>query len=324
MGALPEIATGQGQSSASTDLEHAVALIAEGQYSEAQKILEQLAGSTSDGQVHYQLAICYVKQRQWVQAEHALKISFERPPPPGLQAIFLNAFILFHRARYSESLAVISDYLEKDPGNAEAHKVKGLNYFMLGMASQAEAELQRATELGPQDFDSYYYLGRVFFSRSNMPGALASFEKAIQLSPDSVKAYNHLGQTLEGLAKFSAAREAYLKAIVLEQQQAAKSQWPYYNLGLLYLKEGRMAEAIDSLRKSKSKNPSWPDGMANLAKALISAGKLEEALLQLKESLQIDPNHADTHYQLGRLLSKTDKREEARQHFLLFEKLRKP
>ena len=85
-----------------------------------------------------------------------------------------------------------------------------------------------------------------------------------------------------------------------------------------------MEEAIDSLRKSKSKNPSWPDGMANLAKALISAGKLEEALLQLKESLQIDPNHADTHYQLGRLLSKTDKREEARQHFLLFEKLRKP
>ena len=107
LGALLEMAASQAQASASTGLEHAIALIAEARYREAQEILERIAestGSASDGQVHYQLAICLVKQRQWAKAEHALKISFERSPP-NPPAIFLSAFILFHRARYNESLA---------------------------------------------------------------------------------------------------------------------------------------------------------------------------------------------------------------------------
>ena len=84
LGALLEMAASQAQASASTGLDHAIALIAEARYREAQEILERIAestGSASDGQVHYQLAICLVKQRQWAKAEHALKISFERSPP---------------------------------------------------------------------------------------------------------------------------------------------------------------------------------------------------------------------------------------------------
>ena len=78
----------------------------------------------------------------------------------------------------------------------------------------------------------------------NLPLALAAFKRAIEIDPHNVKAHNHLGQTYEGLALYPAARAAYLKAIELEQKQAAKSEWPYFNLGVLYIKEGRAAEAV--------------------------------------------------------------------------------
>ncbi|MBM3775903.1 MAG: tetratricopeptide repeat protein [Acidobacteria bacterium] len=324
--ALLEARGAEGQPSPPARLEHAVALIAEARYAEAQQILEQIAGSlgeASGGQVHYHLAVCHIKQRQWTQAEEALKISFQRSAPT-LPGIFMNAFVLFHRGRYNESLAAISGYLEKDPGNAEAHKVKGLSYFMLGRQGEAEAELKRAAALDPRDSDSFYYLGRIFFSRSNMPGALASFEQAIRLSPDSVRAYNHLGQTLEGLADFPAARDAYLKAIALEQQQPVKSQWPYFNLGGLYIKEGQAREAIGYLRQALARNPAWAEGKIRLAVALSSTGQCQEALALLDDVIRTNPKDADAHYQLSRVLRKIGRRKQAEEHALMFETLRKP
>jgi tetratricopeptide (TPR) repeat protein len=314
------------QFSSTDHLGRAIQLISEGKYQAAQGLLEEILRA-SDGTIpplaYYHLAVCYLKKGEWKKAEDALN-EFLKIFPQDLPSTYLKAYLLFSTGRYQESLALVSTYLEKKTESGEARKVLALDYFMLGRPEEAEVELKRTTELAPQDTEAYYYLGRIYFTKNNLPLALAAFKRAIENDPHNVKAHNHLGQTYEGLAQYPAARAAYLKAIELEQKQATKSEWPYFNLGVLYIKEGRAIEAVGYLRQALARNPSWSEGKVKLAMALCSVGKYEDALTHLNEGVRIDPQNAEAHYQLAQLLTKMGRQEEARQHYLLFEKLQKP
>jgi FimV-like protein len=271
----------------------------------------------------YGVAECYMKQNEWKKAEPQLD-AFLRLSPQDTSGLFLKSYLLFRTSRYEQSLKLISSYLEQQPNNSDARKILGMDYFMLGRPEPAEVELERSTELSANDPEAFYYLGRLYFTRNDMPAALTAFQKSIQLDSSSVRAHNHLGQAFEGLGQYEAARKAYLKAIELEQQQPAKSQWPYFNLGSLCLKQGRFPEAIDYLRQSLRYNPSWTLGKLNLAKALLASGDSSAAQILLREVIEAEPKNATAHYQLARLLSKIGEREQAAKHYEQFEKLKKP
>jgi FimV-like protein len=271
----------------------------------------------------YAVAECYMKQNEWKKAEPWLD-AFLRLSPQDTSGLFLKSYLLFRTSRFEQSLKLISSYIEQQPNNSDARKILGMDYYMLDKPEQAELELKRSTELNAKDPEAFYYLGRLYFMRNEMPAALTAFQKAIQLDSSSVRAHNHLGQAFEGLAQYGAARTAYLKAIELEQQQPAKSRWPYFNLGSLCLKQGRFPEAIDYLRQSLRYNPSWAEGKLKLAKALLASGDSSGAQVLLREVIESEPQNASAHYQLARLLSKIGEREQAAKHYQQFEKLKKP
>lgn len=307
-------------------LQQATQLISEQKFRAAREILEAMldsAGGTAPPQTYYQLALCYLKQSEWKKAEEALQ-TFLRFSPENFSALYLNGFLLFSTGRYEESLRVMEPLVIRNPEHAATHKVIGLNQFMLGRADFAEAELKRAVKLAPQDAEAHYYLGRIHFMRDNLAGALAAFQKATELDAASMKAHNHLGQTYEALVQYSAARAAYLKAIELEKRLSAKSEWPYFNLGALCLREGRAAEAEGYLRQALERQPGWSEGKAKLGMALVALDRLAEALSYLEQAVQIDPHNADARYQYARLLVKMGKQEEAERHFQLFQQQKKP
>jgi tetratricopeptide (TPR) repeat protein len=202
--------------------------------------------------------------------------------------------------------------------------VIGLDQFMLGRADLAETELKRTVTLAPQDAEAHYYLGRVHFMGNHLTGALAAFQKATELDASSVKAHNHLGQTYEALVQYPAARTAYLKAIELEKRQSAKSEWPYFNLGALCLREGRTAEAEGYLRQALERQPDWSEGKAKLGMALLALDRPAEALAYLEQAVQIDPQNADARYQYARLLIKMGKPDEGERHLQVFQHQKKP
>jgi tetratricopeptide (TPR) repeat protein len=314
------------QSSSGDLLRRAVRLMSEEKYQAAQSLLEEMLRASEEAippLAYYHLAVTYMKQGEWNKAEDALN-KFLRISPQDLPSTYLKGYLLFRTGSYQESLALVSTYLERKPDSGEARKILALDHYMLGRPGEAEVELKRATELTPHDTEAYYYLGRIYFTKNNLPLALAAFKRAIEIDPRNVKAHNYLGQTYEGLAQYPAARAAYLKAIELEQKQATKSEWPYFNLGVLCIREGRAAEAIEYLRQALARNPSWSEGKVKLAMALCSVGQYEDALTHLNEGVRIDPQNAEARYQLAQLLTKMGRQEEARQHYLLFEKLKKP
>jgi len=307
-------------------LQQAAQLISAQKFQSAREILEDLLQSTGEKaptQVYYQLALCYAKQAEWRKAEEALQ-TFLQASPENFSALYLKGFVLFSSGRYEESLRVLQPLAEGNSQHAATQKVIGLDQFMLGRADLAEVALTRAVTLTPQDAEAQYYLGRVYFMRNNLPGALAAFQKTTALDASSVRGYNHLGQTYEALVQYPAARSAYLKAIELAERQNTKSEWPYFNLGSLCLREGRAAEAEGYLRQALERQPAWSEGKAKLGMALLALNRLAEASSYLEQAVQIDPHNADARYQYARLLVKMGKPDEAEQHFQRFRQQKNP
>lgn len=235
-----------------------------------------------------------------------------------------RALALFKAGRYHECLAEIAPYVSQNPASATGHKILGMDQYMLGNATAALAEVQRATELNPSDPGAFYYLGRLYFSSDNPLKALAAFQTANALDPSSVRTHNQLGQTYEALNRLSEAEGEYKKAIELERIQPKKSEWPYYNLGLLCFKAGRREEAAQYLRTALDRRPQFPEAQVKLAQVLEAKNLVREARQLLEEAIQEEPHSSEAHYRLALLLSKEGKQAEAEQQFALFRKYRSP
>jgi tetratricopeptide (TPR) repeat protein len=243
--------------------------------------------------------------------------------PQGVTHPLERALALFNAGKYQDSFDLASRYLQQNPGSEPAHKIVGMNEYMLGRPQEALRHVKRATELAPNDADAFYYLGRLHFSTDNVTAALSDFQRALELDPSSVRTENQLGQTYEALGRWPDAERAYLKAIEIERSQAKKSEWPYFNLGVMYLNTMRAEEAVAYLQEALRRNPSWAQGKVKLAAALASCEKIQQALTLLEGAVESEPGNAEAHYRLALLLTKTGKAEEAKKHFDVFEQLLK-
>ncbi|MDQ2774408.1 MAG: tetratricopeptide repeat protein [Acidobacteriota bacterium] len=235
-----------------------------------------------------------------------------------------QALVLFNSGKYQECFELASTYLRQNPNNPTAHKLLGMDEYMRGNSRDALREVTRATELSPKDPEAFYYLGRLYFSADNAVAALAAFQQSLELDPSSVRAYNHLGQTYEALGRRTDAEQAYQKGIELEKNQPKKSEWPYYNLGVLYLNSGRPEDSVACFRQALVRDPAFADAKVKLAVALSNQKPSNESLQLLEEAIHTDPHNAEAHYRLALLLTKSGKREEAQEQFALFQKYRKP
>jgi tetratricopeptide (TPR) repeat protein len=197
-----------------------------------------------------------------------------------------------------------------------------MDEYMLGNPKGALQEVKRATELSPNDPDAFYYLGRLYFSADNPKDALPAFQKAIELDPTSVRAHNQMGQTYEALGRLEDAEREYREAIASGEKQPRRSQWPYYNLGLLYLTAGHIDQAVAYFRQALLCNPVFPEAQVKLAVAFSKQNLPDQAIALLQTAIQGDPQNAEAHYHLAILLSKSGKQQEAQTQFALFEKYR--
>lgn len=302
-------------------VEQANRLITEGKFEQARQALEAILQTepSPPAIVYYYLAYSLFNQNQFTQAEDPLE-KFLRENPSSPQGRLLKAQLLFRRGSYQASAALAQAVLKEQTENAGVYKLLGLDLFMLGHSEPAERAFLRATELSPKDVEAVYYLGRIRFERNNLTAALEAFQQAIAIDPKNVKALNHLGQTYEWMAKYDLAREAYLKSIEMERRQTTRSEWPYFNLGALCLKQGKPGEAEAYLRLALERNPSWGEAKAKLAQALLALDRRDEPLQLLKDAVNLDPQNREVRYRYAQLLMKNGQREEALRQFEALEK----
>jgi beta-barrel assembly-enhancing protease len=93
-----------------------------------------------------------------------------------------------------------------------------------------------------------------------------------------------------------------------------------YGLGRLYLRQGKLAEALPYLQDAVRLDSGSPFVLSTLGEAYLKLGKLNEAQKVLQTALLLDPSAPVVHYRLALVLKDLGQKEAALQHFEGIEK----
>ncbi|TMA08855.1 MAG: tetratricopeptide repeat protein [Deltaproteobacteria bacterium] len=97
--------------------------------------------------------------------------------------------------------------------------------------------------------------------------------------------------------------------------KAAPSATGYVNVSNALADQGRISEAIESLRQALLVRPTYGLAHYNLGNLLASQGKLDEAKYHFEEAIRINPGYAEAHNNLANVLAMQGELKEAIQHF---------
>ncbi len=135
--------------------------------------------------------------------------------------------------------------------------------------------------------------------RSAAPGPYSPTEKA---GRNTVRAQELSRQAADLIESDPEAAERLLR----EALSADLFFGPAHNnLGVLYLKEGRLYEAAGEFEWARKLMPGHPDPRMNLALTLETAGQVDEAIQAYETALEVYPGHVPTVQGLARLYVQT-------------------
>ena len=141
--------------------------------------------------------------------------------------------------------------------------------------------------------------------------AVTFFEKTAAQSPHSHKAHIQLGVAYMEKEDYEPAMREYRRSIEIKPADQA-----YNNLGVIYIKTGRLKEAIAAFEQALELTPDCLAAYDNLASAYYFSGNLEMAQKYYKKALSIWSGSATTHNNLGVIYMQRGLLDEAESEFL--------
>jgi FkbM family methyltransferase len=136
--------------------------------------------------------------------------------------------------------------------------------------------------------DALLIRGRILCFQGNLADARGAFEQAVVERGEDLEPLRVLAQFLFEHGDPSEA-EDLLKLLC---ETAPTDASAFYNLGTVYLQQGRFDEALDACRQSLRLRPNYVPSLLNQGYALRGLGRLDEAVSCWKRALQFDPQNA--------------------------------
>ena len=116
----------------------------------------------------------------------------------------------------------------------------------------------------------------------------------------------------EALTLHRAGQLADAELLYLKSLAADKDSYPaLYQMGLIRLQQGRVAEALPYIERALTLQPGTPEMLSNYAIALHGLGRYGEALEALERVVKLSPNDSRAWSNRGALLTKLHRNEEA-------------
>jgi len=152
--------------------------------------------------------------------------------------------------------------------------------------------------------------GVALFQRGYLEQAAAAFQQVIAAKPDEPEAYYNLG-TLYLRQKKLAEAQRYL-----DQAVKLRANYPeaWNNLGMVAAQEDKGEEAVRNFRQSLLLRPDYVTALLNLGNVYRRQENFAEAEKLLKRALELEPENAEVHYNLGMLYARQEKLALASQH----------
>jgi tetratricopeptide (TPR) repeat protein len=181
----------------------------------------------------------------------------------------------------------------------------------IGDVTQATAEWRRIHDLLPQDFVTYFQLGRLFATQGQWAEAESSLRQAVELHPSLTAGWYELGNVHASEEKFELALADYNRA----RQQRPQDPQTAFRMAKVLAKLNRHTEAIQLYREVIKLNPGFWEAHYDLGGELDSANQLVEARAEFAEAVRLQPGNSRAHFNYGVLLAKQGQLDEAQREF---------
>lgn len=164
----------------------------------------------------------------------------------------------------------------------------GMGHLRDGQLGLAQAALEQAIRLDPDQPLYLNALGLVYLELRRWAEAKALFEQALKIDPNYADAYHHLGVALAESGQWAAAAEAYQKALTIPTYPNRASS--YHNLGWAYFNLGRDKDAEDALTRALQLDPQLASVHYTLGLVYEKLRRFPSALESFKRAEALDSN----------------------------------
>ena len=175
---------------------------------------------------------------------------------------------------------------------------------------EAEAALDAVLARWPAQPDALHFLGVLRHTQGRSDEAIALIEQALEQIPGHDGAWNNLGNVLLYAGRIDAAVRAYERGVaVAAASPEAALLWS--NLGIVYRRQHRLAEAEAACRRAVAIAPDLANGWYALSLALMAQGRVHDGLLSNSRAIALWPQHLQARDQVIRALLLLGERERA-------------
>jgi protein O-GlcNAc transferase len=187
--------------------------------------------------------------------------------------------------------------IERYPQSAVAWKLWGACLQALGKDS-LEA-LHKALELGPDDTETYNFLGVAYSGLGKKDEAIACYHRALAINPNFPAILCNLANLLTDKGGDDEAEIYLRRALELAPELAEVHQ----NLGALLKKTGRLEDARHHTHMAVKLKPTLTDAHFNLGIILQELKLKDDAETCFRNVLSLQATHVLAHVSLGNILA---------------------
>ena len=196
------------------------------------------------------------------------------------------------RGNLRDALAAYEAAIVIRPDASEVQQKIAQIYFQLEEYENARNAFDAFLELKPNNIPALNYAGYISEKLKDYAAAAKYYERTLAVLGDNLYALNHLGLAYRQLQRFDEAAEVLHRALSLDPKcERPESENLHNYLGLIYIEQGKLGEAIAELRESVRLFPNDTWAREQLVTLYEEQQRYFEAQIQCQRILEIDPNN---------------------------------
>jgi type IV pilus biogenesis/stability protein PilW len=196
---------------------------------------------------------------------------------------------------------------------AEAQYKLGVSYLNKNKLKEAYIKFHEAIQLNPRDKYSLKELGYISTRFQEYDKAISYYKSAISIDPDYSEAMNNLGVTFLELQEWDKAAKYFKMA--LKNPLYITPDKAHLNLGYALFKKGDYREAEKTLKEFLIKYPESFRSAYILGRVYIKLGRIEDAIDVLNKTVGLAPDYIDAHWELANAYLRVGDNKNALKHF---------
>ena len=214
------------------------------------------------------------------------------------QDLLANGFL-------AEAVRILSQVVQDDPGNVDAHLSLGTAFALQGLRAQSLKEVETAIHLSPNSAKAYNQLGVILSRFLETDAARKAFEDALALEPNFAEAHVNLALILTQTGELSLAHEHLDRAIVLcgAARPVARA---YFLRAKVWSTQGDNGNAISDLGQATKVSADYADAWFDLSQLKHSKGDSAGAFAAAQKAVDLNPKNAQAQSWLGQLYLEND------------------